>query len=337
MTDYYVDGASGADINDGLSEGVGNAWATIQKAADTVIAGDKVWVKASATYTEAVIENTAGSSTGFITYEGYGFTPGDNIRAVVDGTGNNYTWQNLANYITLRNFTLKNATIANFYSGNLYSCLFNILSQNAGTGFSLDANAWTVACTADGCTSKGFEMDGGAFLYKCEVKNFSGSQSYSNAGICVNCVSYNGPNNGASTNYAFTDQIYVVGCSVITGRNQSTGPNNVVPIYSNNPTYTMYADNVFETDLASTLWAYTINSGSPHAGVGFFHNLFYAPTDTAGSDLWRFPNSKWLSYGNVFDTDPLFTSTAQDANDLTPQSGSPLLNGGLKIGVLDES
>lgn len=50
MTDYYVDVAVGDDGNLGTSPGAGNAWASFEKAADTVAAGDTVYVKASGVY-----------------------------------------------------------------------------------------------------------------------------------------------------------------------------------------------------------------------------------------------------------------------------------------------
>ena len=40
MTIYYVDGVVGDDTNAGTSEGSGSAWATIDKAMNTVAAGD---------------------------------------------------------------------------------------------------------------------------------------------------------------------------------------------------------------------------------------------------------------------------------------------------------
>ena len=52
MATYYVDGVDGDDGNLGTSEGVGNAWATVQKAADTVSAADTVNIKGNGTRCE---------------------------------------------------------------------------------------------------------------------------------------------------------------------------------------------------------------------------------------------------------------------------------------------
>lgn len=69
--------AVGDDANVGTSEGSGNAWKTIDKAMNTVAAGDKVWVKASANYTELVTIDTVGSIAAPIVFEGYTSTTGD--------------------------------------------------------------------------------------------------------------------------------------------------------------------------------------------------------------------------------------------------------------------
>lgn len=87
-TTYYVDVAVGSDGNAGTSPGAGNAWATIQKALNTVAKGDLAFVKASSTYSISVglIANagagsvTFGSQTRII---GYTSSPGDLGRALI--------------------------------------------------------------------------------------------------------------------------------------------------------------------------------------------------------------------------------------------------------------
>lgn len=86
MSIYYVDMAVGNDANAGTDEGSGNAWKTIDKAMNTVVAGDKVWVKASADYTEVATIDTAGTATAPIVFEGYTTTTGDGGRATITGS-----------------------------------------------------------------------------------------------------------------------------------------------------------------------------------------------------------------------------------------------------------
>lgn len=78
-TAYYVT-KSGSNANDGLS--AGTAFLTIQKAADTVVAGDTVYVRAG-TYNEIVTIVKAGTSGLPIAFYQY---PGD-ARPIIDGNG----------------------------------------------------------------------------------------------------------------------------------------------------------------------------------------------------------------------------------------------------------
>ena len=75
---YYVS-TTGNDNNAGT---LGAPWRTIQKAANTVHAGDTVQVRAG-TYNEIVTMKTSGNATaGYITFQNY---PGE--APIVDGTG----------------------------------------------------------------------------------------------------------------------------------------------------------------------------------------------------------------------------------------------------------
>jgi hypothetical protein len=67
---YYIR-TDGSDSNTGLANSAGGAWLTIQKAANTVVAGDTVEIQAG-TYLEDVTETTDGSSGSPITYHGNG-------------------------------------------------------------------------------------------------------------------------------------------------------------------------------------------------------------------------------------------------------------------------
>ncbi len=77
---YYVDtnnpGAS--DINSGTEA---QPWKTIQKAANTLVAGDTVYIK-QGTYTGPVSPKSSGGIGAFITYSAY---PGQEHQAIIDG------------------------------------------------------------------------------------------------------------------------------------------------------------------------------------------------------------------------------------------------------------
>ena len=74
---YYV----ASDGNDSNSGTEAQQWKTIQKAADTLIAGDTVYIK-EGTYNEQVIPQNSGSPGNYITYTAY---PGDTVT--IDGDG----------------------------------------------------------------------------------------------------------------------------------------------------------------------------------------------------------------------------------------------------------
>jgi len=74
----YCVATTGDDDNPGT---IDLPWQTIQKAADTLVAGDTVYIRAG-TYPEQVIPQNSGSAGNTITYAAY---PGE--TAIIDGTG----------------------------------------------------------------------------------------------------------------------------------------------------------------------------------------------------------------------------------------------------------
>jgi parallel beta-helix repeat protein len=64
---YYVDASNGNNSNPGNEA---KPWLTIQKAAETLVAGDTVYIK-EGTYIERVIPLNSGSSNNYITYQNY--------------------------------------------------------------------------------------------------------------------------------------------------------------------------------------------------------------------------------------------------------------------------
>jgi len=112
---YYVDATNGNDANPGTES---LPWQTMQKAANTTVAGDSVIVKAG-TYNERVLENSSGSSDSPITYQANpghtvicrGFTLSGNY-IIIDGfdidseTDNSITGVGVyvsSDYVTIKN------------------------------------------------------------------------------------------------------------------------------------------------------------------------------------------------------------------------------------------
>ena len=83
-SEYYVSAQNGDDSNSGLSPT--EAWRTIQQAADTLQAGDTVYIMAG-NYNESVWLKNSGSVDNYITYAAY-----DSDRVVIDGSGIQGEW-----------------------------------------------------------------------------------------------------------------------------------------------------------------------------------------------------------------------------------------------------
>jgi len=77
---YYVAPASGGGSDSNLGT-ISQPWQSIQKAANTMVAGDTVQIR-SGTYTEQVITQNSGSVDNYISYQAY---PGETVT--IDGTG----------------------------------------------------------------------------------------------------------------------------------------------------------------------------------------------------------------------------------------------------------
>jgi parallel beta-helix repeat protein len=104
--DYYVS-KSGADSNPGTEA---QPWKTIQKAANTLAAGDTVYIKAG-TYNERVRPQNSGTAGNYITYNVYA-----NDKVIIDGSGINLPddWGGLLDisgksYIKISGLQIQNA------------------------------------------------------------------------------------------------------------------------------------------------------------------------------------------------------------------------------------
>jgi len=165
MTTYYVDGAVGDDGNAGTSEGSGNAWATMDMAMNTVVAGDIVFVKASATYAETATIDTAGTTTAPILFVGYATTANrtDRGKVTMDATGLGSaladTLGSTTGYYVFENFKFLN-------------------SDNQGVILSLNQMMFR-NCEASDNVGRGISVGNGLAIESCIFSN--------NGGDAVNC------------------------------------------------------------------------------------------------------------------------------------------------------
>jgi len=139
---YYVS-VSGDDTYAGTA--TNTAWRTIQKAADSVVAGDTVYVKAGDYGNENVVMGTDGTSSAKIIFEGYQNTPGDDpdlgyeygdsldsaVMPLLAGTNRTAAAKNTAITLNSRSHLIvKNFQIQNYTHGVMGWSLQNSLIEN---------------------------------------------------------------------------------------------------------------------------------------------------------------------------------------------------------------
>ncbi len=213
MATYYVDGVVGNDANAGTSPGAGNAWATIAHAVATAVAGDVVYVKASATYTQTSSITMAASGNGIngpITFIGYTSVITDGGQATIttatDSTvlvaingKNNIFWQNFvfSNTAAVRNIGF-GSTAAISYVWTWINCVFDgftraVDGNNVSTYYVTFQNSF-IGCTIKNCSSVGIFtgsslFDGCLFSANATAIQNAGSDNHVFI-VCRNCVFY---------------------------------------------------------------------------------------------------------------------------------------------------
>ncbi len=125
-TTYYV-APNGSNSNSGSES---QPWRTIQKAADTMTAGDVVYIKAG-TYNERVIPKNSGSANNYIVYSAY---PGDVVTIDGNGISLQSDWGGLfhleeVNYIRITGLRIFNAGNADNNAGILVDICNNIIIE----------------------------------------------------------------------------------------------------------------------------------------------------------------------------------------------------------------
>jgi hypothetical protein len=322
VTTYYVDTAVGNDGNAGTSEGAGNAWATIDKAMNTVAAGDQVWVKASGNYNELATIDTAGGSATPIVFEGYTTTTGDNGRVTIDGQSTRASCINEAIagniYYIFSNFVFTGATGDGVDFGTsedsaaFYNCQF---TNNGGHGIQGDNNWLFVNCEFSSNTSKGCDMDNNARFVGCEFFG-NGSAPAAASGLFFHCLIHG----TASGQSALNLSQYLIQCTV-------DGNGTSVDIVLNASLGGMNYGNILLDSTADAFGNTTIpNFYNNFIGYNLFYNITGSNYQTTGA-----ANPK-IGYGDPSNADPNFTDRAGD--DYTLASGSPAIDAGIQPGLL---
>lgn len=331
MTIYYVDGAVGNDTNLGTSEGAGNAWATIAKAAASVLAGDLVYIKASATYAETVNLGVAGAYNNPIFYIGYSSTISDRGKVTVDGTGqtNCLTATSAGGiYHRFQNFIFSGATgdgvLLTADNCSWVNCEFN---SNGGDGIDVDNDHYFYNCVAHSNGAYGFDTDNSTKWIGCIAHDNVGYQFFSGQPQGVHkCIAY-GP--GASTSHMFglgSMNCHITNCIVDGGG----GAGRPTGFYCSSTNDTTVIDCIVVGCDTGVAMSNTSNASDTVSS----NNLFFDNTKNwatvSGTIIGSAPGfTHWTSTGEV-NGDPLFTDDT--TADYTLTDSSPAIDAGLLPG-----
>ncbi len=328
MTTYYVDGAVGNDANAGTSEGAGNAWATIDKAMNTVVAGDLVYVKASATYDENANIDTAGTINSWVVFEGYSTTPGDNGKPTWKNTsGIALTDTPATNFYLFKNFSFDGSSSIGADISALYTAFFNCdFINNGSIGLRLltATGAVVINCTFTGNSGAGLYSTGQYTRVIGCISGANGAQGIyigNSFGVAIGNVVY-GNNSGVDALYIASDASTVYG-NTIDG-DGTTGAcmnfNDKAPLLAVNNVLHDAAHGIFCSDTAD----------ARAASAPFMYNLLNSLTNKyyTGSVEW----STLAPLKNLQDVEsaPAFTNEAGD--DYTLGATSPAIDAGLQPG-----
>jgi len=310
MPTYYVRSSGGNDGNDGLS--FGNGWATVQHAADTVIAGDTVLVCADGNHTPSLtidFDATTGTSGSRITFRGAGATgdddgtvatiSGSSLGAgfIIDATGS-------IDYVDFENLRITGGPSSGFnqQSGSAVwsfrNCRFD---NNTNYGF---ISSWSTGPQFYDCEFDNNGSDGLAGYiagaYRCSFHDNTGDGYQAYTESISFCVSYDNGNDG----FRF-DSLDSSGIA----HNLTSFGNGSDGIYINSSQSTITNSIVFDNG------AYGINATATGQGATYINICSHS--NTTAHCNWNggtIPGS-----GHVLE-DPSFVSVTDGAEDLTPQN-----------------
>ena len=328
MTTYYVSDATGSDSDDGLSED--DAFLTIDKAMNTVSAGDLVYVKADGTYTENAVIDTAGGRTTWIVYEGYTTTPGDGGQATIDASG-------LTNAITVgaisgtdvftvfRNFILDGADAEGYEGAAEEKIIFinTTFSNNSADGLECDNENIFYKCLFTGNGIYGADLDNNNMILYCTTHSNTDDGIHLVTGVVAHTVTYN-PASGKDgiVGGESSSTLYVV-------LNCTADGDNVGSIgikMGNSACPTAQINNILH-DWATGLGGSAHNTDGPAISYGNLFNSNTANRDT--NHEVGYSGTGWSTSAKGADINgaPAFTDEAND--DYTLAAGSPALGAGV--------
>ena len=320
MTTYYVDGAVGNDTNAGTSEGAGNAWATIDKAASTVAAADTVYVKASATYSEQVTLDTAGTDGNIIRWIGYTSTTGDNGKVTIDSPSNYAVdGASFGAYHSWRNFIFTGGSSNGYNAGNSDNCSFYNceFTNNGAAGIFGDNFFAFVNCEFTNNGGRGCDCDSTLTFVGCI---FSGNAAEGAGGYTASkfykCLWFN---NSLTTDVLPSSFSDLIACTVDGDGTSGDGLGDA------NAAQILVVDNIIH-DVGGAGVTNPVAQAHSFFGYNLFSNvtgsLYSVDRDTTYGQI--------TGYQDPAEQDPSFVDEASD--DYRVQQSSPAVGAGLKPG-----
>jgi hypothetical protein len=277
MTTYYVDGALGDNANAGTSEGAGNAWATCTYADANTVAGDTIYVKASADYAEQLTITVVGTSSAWKHWIGYTTTPGDGGKATITGSSSRtrclYNASSSAIYHRFENFIFEDATGDAFDSGTSDVWMFvNCEFNSSGNGADTDRCVLYINCKFSNNTGDGVDVAGVSCLFLwCQ---FDGNGAYgcvtANAHVLFKCIF----SDNASGHVRSTPTLSNIGCVLHCTMDGNNATNNGMFMSVNTFIQAFCNNIVYDNDVGVDRPA----SGADDNGVYVDGNLFYSNT-----------------------------------------------------------
>jgi hypothetical protein len=334
---FWVDGVAGSNGNDGISSST--PVKTIQRALDLLTAAkntEMVFIKASGDYelTEtATCQVTA--TAGWKVLSGYGTTPGDGVKAVINDLGNKGSITNLIslgantrylfNSLDLSISGSSSAVVYGTYNG-AYSCFVDssLKGHRYAVNFTSYQSAKFINCylenKAINSSYRIFVSSSAGLFYGCYLKqpsNSSGAQFAPDGSEFINCVLDGGrhvcgSSNGAIINCVVYNTYLTLfslnnnGLAIIMNSilNPSTSGNE--DVFSNVQSLYIGGGNIYNTEM---------DSSSTAIAAGTQQN-------TSKSDIYANPqiSPEWRGGANCKNKAVNFLGTAQDSGAL--QSGA---------------
>jgi len=308
MTTYYIR-TDGSDSNTGLANTSGGAWLTLQKAANTLVAGDTVYV-ADGTYAGAITETTSGTSAGArITYQslnkwGAKITPAS--------LGPNALWSNSGRWIDIIDFEVDCTGATSMRNG---------ITMTGGEGRIIGCHVHHVGMNS-GCDSNG----GSGIL--CNQALSAGANNYS---FLRNLVHHIGGSCG------YINAIYFQSSGLI---QNNIVHNSVGGIICGHDDHDCIVSNnlVFQTSGVAYYFggcSEAYNMACPTSGMRFYNNILY---DNQGATLVSGPISAedvgnelkyncFFSNSGIFDMAPASANTRSNEQNVNPKFVNYLSDG----------